>query len=170
MIIGFERRIAFNTVSIEFRNDIFKLMVKFLGFTNLFLTICQLLLWMILNAEVVISKGFQLRFEKLKKRLYTYKENNPKITAVRETLKKSFSNLSLNQKLSIIELNAKMDGYDHVIPFLEYITCNILFLMENSECVFIVFLIIIYLFALLQDLYIFYSLPLFTIILKYKTL
>ena len=69
MVIGLERQIKNNSVTIDFSSGIIKNIVKALGILNVLLTICQLIIWMSLNAKIIISKRFQQRFEKLKKRL-----------------------------------------------------------------------------------------------------
>lgn len=85
---------------------------------------------------------------------------------IKEILRKSFLNMQLKEKLKMLEIRAKLDGYIYSQPFIEYLFSVFKYGMKDFMYNYHLYLILLNILVLLYDMQLFKVIPLFSIIVS----
>ena len=165
LVLFLDRSIAFSELQIQFNSDFVSQMVDILNYLHLFILFCILYAWMLLYYKLEISKYWKIVVSELKKNLTRLKEWNTETVEISNIIQKSFLELSFKDKKHVLRFKAGLQGFKNTLPTLEYFTIVLKSLYSNVEFKFIQFLILVNVLLIFnKSLYIFYCIPLFSII------
>lgn len=165
LIVFLDRSIAFSELQIKFNSDFISQTVDILNYLHLFLLFCILYVWMLLYYKLEISKYWKVVVSELKKNITRLKEWNAETVEISNIIQKSFLELSFKDKKHVLRFKAGLQGFKNTLPTVEYLAIVLKSLYSNVEFKFIQFLILVNVLLIFnKNLYIFYCIPLFSII------
>lgn len=165
LILFLKRTISNSTLKIGYSSKLVEYIMHGLAITLLALLGLQQIIWIVLYAKPEMSKRWRVLISPAKRALAGKKSTDSHMIEIAKLISKPFIDLSLEEKMKILRFKAQCQGQNERTIGFEYGLAFISTLLKNGEFYMILFFILVTALALaIQDFYVLYSIPLFSII------
>lgn len=130
----------------------------------------MLVLLLILEGKIIFLNGWKEKFapyrKKIKKFLAT--EEDKDSSKILTVFYKNMIDLTFSEKIEMLKLVNRINGYNHSLPYLEYIVQSFLFIVSHQKFKYFVLYFTLSVLALVGDLVLIYSIHLLDIIARFE--